>query len=196
MTRLSVFRILLAGILLTGTSYASTWKEDAAHSQVMFSVTHLVISEITGNFKDFDVTLTQGDTDFAGSTVEATIRTASVNTENEMRDRHLRSDDFFNAEKYPLITFKSTSFEKTGKDTYAIKGNLTIRDVTKPVVLEGKYLGKVTDARGNVKVGFKASTSINRLDYGVKWDKTIEAGGLVVSDKVDLTLHMEFQEQK
>jgi polyisoprenoid-binding protein YceI len=191
-----IFALLMAGLLLAGTTHATTWKQDAAHSQVKFSVTHLVISEVTGGFKDFDVTLTQGDADFAGSTVEATIKTASVNTENDTRDKHLRSDDFFNAEKFPLITFKSTAFEKTGKDTYAIKGDLTIRDVTKPVVLETKYLGQVTDPWGNLKVGFKATCSINRLEYGVRWNKGIETGGLVVSDKVDLTFLMELQKQK
>jgi polyisoprenoid-binding protein YceI len=196
MTSHSSLALLVASLLLAGTSQATTWKQDAAHSQVKFSVTHLVISEVTGSFKDFDVTLTQGATDFAGSTLEATIKTSSVNTENDARDKHLRSDDFFNAEKYPDITFKSTAFEKTGNDTYAIKGNLTIRDVTKPVVLEAKFLGQVTDPWGNLKVGFKATGSINRTDFGVKWNKALETGGLVVSDKVDLTFLMELQKQK
>ncbi len=193
-----MFAIAVAFALLgsVGSAQANVWKQDNAHSRVNFSVTHMVISEVTGGFKDFDVTLTEGKDDFSGSTLEATIKTASINTENEMRDKHLRSDDFLNAEKYPVISFKSTSFEKTGENTYKITGNLTLRDVTKPVVLEAKFLGQVADGRGNLKAGFKATTSINRFDYGVKWNKEIEAGGLIVSDKVDLTFLMELQKQK
>ena len=181
-----MFSIALAFALLgsIGSAQATVWKQDNAHSQVKFSVTHMVISEVTGGFKEFDVTL------------EATLKTASINTENEMRDKHLRSDDFLNAEKYPTISFKSTSFEKTGENTYKITGTLTIRDVTKPVVLDAKYLGQANDGNGNQKAGFKATGSISRFDYGVKWNKAIEAGGLIVSDKVELTFLMELQKQK
>ena len=106
-----MFSIALAFALLgsIGSAQATVWKQDNAHSQVKFAVTHMVISEVTGDFKNFDVTLTQGKDDFSGSTLEATLKTASINTENEMRDKHLRSDDFLNAEKYPTISFKSTS---------------------------------------------------------------------------------------
>ena len=193
-----MFSIALAFALLgsIGSAQATVWKQDNAHSQVKFAVTHMVISEVTGDFKNFDVTLTQGKDDFSGSTLEATLKTASINTENEMRDKHLRSDDFLNAEKYPTISFKSTSFEKTGENTYKITGTLTIRDVTKPVVLDAKYLGQANDGNGNQKAGFKATGSISRFDYGVKWNKAIEAGGLIVSDKVELTFLMELQKQK
>lgn len=193
-----IFPIALAFALLgsLGSAQTAIWKQDNAHSRVNFSVVHMVISEVTGGFKEFDVTLTQGKDDFTGSTLEATIKTASINTENEMRDKHLRSDDFLNAEKYPVISFKSTAFEKTGENAYKITGNLTLRDVTKPVVLDAKLLGQVVDGRGNQRAGFKATTSINRFDYGVKWNKTIEAGGLIASDKVDLTFLMELQKQK
>jgi len=175
-------RLLSAALGLTlvasGASAETTWKLDNAHSAVKFSVTHMVIAEVPGNFREFDVTFTQkGSTDFAGSSLAATIKTASINTDNEGRDKHLRSDDFFNAEKFPAITFKSTSFEKTGTDTYIIKGELTIRDVTKPVVLTGRYTGTVKDPWGNTKIGFKATTAINRFDYGLKWNKALEAGG-------------------
>jgi polyisoprenoid-binding protein YceI len=193
-----MFSIALAFALLgsIGSAQATVWKQDNAHSRVTFAVTHMVISEVTGDFKNFDVTLTQGKDDFSGSTLEATLKTASINTENEMRDKHLRSDDFLNAEKYPAITFKSTSFEKTGENTFKITGTLTIRDVAKPVVLDAKYLGQAADGFGNQKAGFKATGSINRFDYGVKWNKAIEAGGLIVSDKVELTFLMELQKQK
>ncbi len=168
------------------------WKTDLSHSQVKFSVTHLVIAEVTGKFNDFEVTLTQtGKDDFAGSSLEATITMASIDTDNETRDKHLRSDDFFNAETYPVMTFKSAKIEKTGEKTYKITGDLTIRDVTRTVVLDTRYMGEVKDPRGTMKSGFKATTSINRFDYGVKWDKKIEAGGLVVGETVDITLLME-----
>jgi polyisoprenoid-binding protein YceI len=192
-------RLLLAFALAmggTGAAAAETWKADPVHSQVQFSVTHMVVSEVQGRFNEFEVTLTQGGPDFAGSTVEATIKTATVNTENAMRDRHLRSDDFFNAEKFPLITFKSTKFEKTGDNTFAITGDLTIRDVTKPVVLATKFTGIVTDPYGVVRAGFKATTTIKRKEFGVKYNQALETGGLVVSDDVTITLLMELTKQK
>ncbi|MBK7256824.1 MAG: polyisoprenoid-binding protein [Ignavibacteriae bacterium] len=193
-TILAVLTLVLA---ISGAVAQTTWKLDNAHSAVKFSVTHMVIAEVPGNFREFDVTFTQkGTADFAGSSLSATIKTASINTDNEGRDKHLRSDDFFNADKFPAITFTSTSFEKTGTDTYVIKGDLTIRDVTKPVVLNARYTGTVKDPRGNTKIGFKATTAINRFDFGVKWNKAVEAGGLVVGETVDITLLMEFAQAK
>jgi polyisoprenoid-binding protein YceI len=191
--------VALAFGLLIGLSLASaqtTWKSDLSHSRVDFSVSHLVIAEVTGRFTQFDVTLQQGKEDFSDSKLEATIKTASINTDNETRDKHLKSDDFLNADKFPDITFKSTSFEKTGKDTYKITGDLTIRDVTKTVVLDAKYNGSVTDPWGNVKSAFKATTSVNRFDYGVKWNKAMETGGLVAGDTVNITLLVELGQKK
>jgi polyisoprenoid-binding protein YceI len=184
--------VAAAFLLIAGTLNAQTvLKADKAHSKVNFSVTHMLISEVTGTFKDFDVTVTKpSDADFSGSTVEATIKTASVSTDNDRRDDHLRSNDFFNADSFPQITFKSTSFEKTGDDTYKITGNLTIRDVTKQVVLDAKMLGSV-DAFGGKRYGFKATTTVNRFDYNVKWDRTLDAGGLIVSKEVNVTLLCE-----
>lgn len=187
---------VILGLAVSTAPAANIWTQDAAHSQIKFTVTHMVISEVIGGFKEFDVTLKQGKEDFSGSTFEVTVKTASINTENEARDKHLRSDDFFNAEKYPVITFTNTSFEKTGENKYKITGNLTIRDVTKPVVLDATYNGQITDPWGAQRAGFKATTSINRLDYGVKWNKAIEAGGVVVSDNVDLTILVELVLQK
>jgi polyisoprenoid-binding protein YceI len=180
----------------TGFTQTTTWTADKAHSRVMFTVTHMVVSEVTGRFTDFDVILRQPKDDFSDAKVTASIKTASINTDNQTRDNHLRSDDFFNAEKYPEIKFVSTAWEKTGPDTYRIKGDLTMRDVTKPVVLNAKFNGSITDGRGDTKAGFKASTVINRMDYGVKWSRAIEAGGLVVSENVDILLLLELQKQK
>ncbi len=181
------FAVIAPGVLNSQT----VWKNDKAHSQVRFSVTHMLVSEVTGSFKDFDVTVTQpSDKDFSGGAVDAVIKSTSISTDNEMRDNHLRSDDFFNVEKYPEIRFKSTKFEKTGEDTYAITGDLTIRDITKPVVLDAKMLGTV-EAFGGKHVGFKATTTVNRFDYNVKWDKTLDTGGLIVGKNVDITLLLE-----
>jgi len=185
--------------LLFGLSLSTAqtiWKSDLSHSRVDFSVSHLVIAEVTGRFTQFDVTLQQGKDDFSDAKLEATIKTASINTDNEGRDKHVRSDDFLNAEKFPEIKFQSTSFTNMGNNAYKIAGDLTIRDVTKPVVLETKYNGSVTDSRGNVKSAFKATTSINRFDYGVKWNKAIETGGLVAGDTINVTLLVELGIQK
>lgn len=192
--------VLAAAALLIAASGAFaeiTWKEDRSHSQIRFSVAHMVIAEVGGSFREFEVALVQkGGDDFAGSALTATIKTASITTDNEGRDKHLRSDDFFNADAYPTITFKSSSFEKTGADTYLIRGDLTIRDVTKAVTLNARYTGQAKDPRGNIKIGFKATTAINRFDYGVKWNKAIEAGGLVAGETIDITLLMELAQQK
>ncbi|HLX12694.1 MAG TPA: YceI family protein [Bacteroidota bacterium] len=174
----------------------TTWTADKAHSSVNFTVTHMVISEVNGLFKDFDATLTATKPDFSDAVITASIKTASINTDNDQRDTHLRSDDFLNAEKYPAMTFKSTKIEKTGDGTYAITGNLTIRDVTKPVVLDTKFTGQVVTPWGVTAAGFKATTTIDRTDFGAKWNKALEAGGLMVSKDVRITLLFEFDQQK
>ncbi len=182
-------------IAALSVSAQTTWIADKAHTQITFSVTHLLISEVTGRFSDFDVTFHDANEDFTDGTIGVTIRTASINTGIEKRDNHLKSDDFLGAEKFPNITFESTLIEKTGKDTYKITGDLTIRDVTKSVVLDAKHNGTVTDPWGVTKAGFKATTSINRFDFGVKWGAALEAGGLVAGETVVLTLLMEFNKQ-
>jgi polyisoprenoid-binding protein YceI len=174
----------------------SVWKADKAHSAVNFTVTHLLISEVTGRFTDFDVSLTQANDDFSGSTVDAKIKMTSINTDNEFRDKDLRSGNFFTADSFPAMTFKSSSFEKTGEGKYKITGMLTIRNVTKQVVMDAKLNGPITDPWGNTKVAFKATTSIDRFDYGLMWDKKLDSGGLVVSKEVDIVLAMEFAKQK
>ena len=188
---------LTAAILFTvigGVVAQTIWKADKAHSKIDFSVTHMVIAEVDGRFTDFDATLTGSKDDFSDAKITATIKTASITTDNDFRDKHLRSDDFFNADKYPEIKFKSTSIEKTGENTYKITGDLTIRDTTKTVVLDTKYNGQIV-GMGATKRAFKATTTINRVDYGVHWDKTIESGGLVVGKNVDITLLLEFNKQ-
>ncbi len=191
------FAILFFALLIAaGSLTAQTiWKSDKAHSRVEFTVTHMLVSEVTGRFTDFEATLEQGTEDFSGSKVQATIKVPSVTTDNEYRDKHLRSDDFFNADSFPTMTFKSTKFEKTGKDTYLIGGNLTMRDVTKPITLVAILKGRYNDSKGTSKIGFKATTTIDRFEFGTKWNKALETGGLIVSKDVDIKLLFEFNKE-
>lgn len=191
----SLLALAVALAFAAGSSPAeTTWSLDRAHSSVKFAVTHLVIAEVGGRFTDFDVTLTQPNpSNFAGASVTADIKTASINTDNADRDKHLRSNDFLNAEKWPSMVFKGTKFEQTGKDAYKIHGTLTIRDITKPVVLDARFTGSTKDPMGNVKAGFKATTTIDRFAFDVKWDKATEDGGLVVSKDIAITLLLEMK---
>jgi len=183
---LAIVAIFAGGLF----SQNQKWGVDKSHSTVGFTVSHLVIAEVDGKFSDFDVNM---ETNSKGDlvTVNALIKTSSVNTDNKDRDAHLRNDDFFNSEKYPDMKFVSTKIKKEGKNSYKITGNLTIRDVTKTVVLNAKYNGQVKDPWGNTKSGWTANTKINRFDYNLKWDKAIETGGLVVGKEVTINLKIE-----
>ncbi len=187
-----LFSSLVLLVLLTVSGFAQGWKLDKSHSAVQFSVRHMVISDVPGNFKDYDITFTASKDDFSDAKVEATLKVASINTDNEKRDGHLKSDDFFNAEKYPTITFKSAEFKKVGDNNYAIIGDLTIRDVTKKVTFDAVYNGSVKTPWGNTASAWKATTVINRFDYNLKWNKAIETGGLVAGQDVTITLNLEF----
>ena len=171
-------------------SAQSEWKLDKAHSSITFSVKHMVISEVTGSFKDYTINLKSGKDDFSDAEVQSTIKVGSLSTDNTMRDGHLKSDDFFNAEKFPEINFKSTSFEKLSDNKYKITGDLTIRDVTKNVTFDAVLNGTLKTDRG-VLSAWKATTTINRFDYNLKWSKTLETGGLMVGQDVIITLNLE-----
>ena len=180
-------------ILGTGSLMAqnSVWTLDKAHSSIGFSVRHMVISEVTGNFKDFDISFTSSKDDYSDAAVDVSIKVASVNTDNERRDGHLKTDDFFNAEKFPQIKFKSTLFEKVGENKYNIAGDLTIRDVTKKVMFDATYNGTIKAPWGATVSSWKATLAVNRFDYGLKWNKRIETGGLIAGDTVNITLNLE-----
>jgi polyisoprenoid-binding protein YceI len=186
---------LLSFLLAVNVFAQTTWTLDKAHSGVRFTITHMMISEVEGKFTKFDGTLVSSKPDFTDAQITFTIDVSSINTDNEMRDNHLKSDDFFNAEKYPQMTFKSTSIKKISDKKYALDGDLTIRDVTKRVTFDVTYGGTVKDGQGNTKSGFKATTTINRLDYHLNWSKTVEAGAVVGSD-VGITVAGEFAQQK
>lgn len=171
---------------------AGKWVIDKAHSNVKFTVTHLVVSEIEGNFKLFDGSMENTKPDFSDAKINFTVDVNSVNTNNDNRDKHLKSDDFFNAEKFPAMKFESTSFTPAGGNKYKLTGNLTIRDVTKSVVFDITYGGSI-NAMGGARLGFKGKTTINRFDYNLKWDKATETGGLVVSKEVEIAVNVEMK---
>jgi len=192
---MKTLKIVVALLLLTVTftNAQSSWVFDASHSNVSFSVTHLVISEVEGNFKSFEGTVTSTKEDFAGSSVEFSVDINSIDTDNADRDNHLKADDFFNAEKFPKMTFKSKSLTKLNGKKYKLVGDLTIRDITKEVELDLKYNGTVKDPWGNTKAGFKISGTINRFDFGLKFNKLMEAGGMVVGDDVEISINAELK---
>lgn len=190
------FIVLVAVLLLSALSTASAqWTLDKSHTGVTFSVKHMVISDVTGSFKDFDIALTSSKDDFSDAVVEATIKVASINTDNARRDSHLQSDDFFNAEKFPAIKFKSTSFAKVGDNKYTITGDLTIRDVTKSVTFDATLGGTLKAPWGVTIAAWKATAIINRFDFNLKWNKALEAGSLIVGQDVTITLNMEFNKK-
>ena len=174
---------------------ASKWAIDKAHSNVKFTVTHMVVSEVDGSFKVYDGTIEHTKPDFSDAKVNFTVDVNSIDTDNENRDKHLKSDDFFNAEKFPTMKFESTSMKPLGGNKYQLNGNLTIRDVTKPVTFDVTYGGRLDSQRG-AKTGFKAKTTINRFDYNLKWDRATEAGSLVVAKDVEVTINTEWNEVK
>jgi len=187
--------LVIALTLAAGTSAQSTWSVDIVHSSVTFNVTHLSISEVEGTFKVYSGTIQSSTNDFADAAIEFSIDVNSINTDNGMRDKHLKSDDFFNAEKYPQMSFKSTAWKKIEGKNYLLEGELTIRDVTKPVKFNVVYGGTVKDGRGNMKAGFKATAVINRFDYKLKWNAVTEAGGVTVGKDVTVTLNLQFAQK-
>jgi len=169
---------------------AGTWNLDASHSEVGFSVRHAGISKVRGSFTEFDATLNIAET-IAESSVEATIQIASVNTKDANRDGHLKSADFFDAEQFPTMTFKSTGIKGDADDLVVI-GDLTIRGVTKEVELAAELGGQAVDAFGATRAGFFASTTISRKEFGITWNAALEAGGVLVSDKVKIEIDASF----
>jgi polyisoprenoid-binding protein YceI len=188
--------IILFLISIISINAQTKWTVDKAHSKVQFTVTHLVISEVTGEFKSFDVTVESSKDDFTDAKIDFSADVNSISTDNEARDKHLKSDDFFNAEKYPKLTFKGKSFTKVGDKNYKLVGDLTIRDVTKEVTLDVVYNGSIKDPYGNTKAGFKITGEINRFDFNLKWNALIEAGGAVVSKTVKMIVNLELQKSK
>lgn len=167
-----------------------TWAIDSAHSNVEFSVKHMMISTVKGQFSELEGTINLDADRPENSSVNARIDTSSITTFNQQRDEHLRTNDFFNAEQWPDITFQSSKVERVSDERSKVYGDLTIRDVTQPVVLDTEFEGQILDAFGKQRSAFTATTEINRKDFGINWNSAIEAGGVVVGDKVKITLHI------
>ncbi len=189
-------KIVLMIFLFAGINFAQTnWSLDKSHSKIGFSVTHLVIAEVEGQFNNFDVKVVSKNDNFEDAQIDFSADVNSINTDNEKRDQHLKSDDFFNAEKFPKMTFVGKSFKKVNEKNYKLVGDLTIRDITKSVTLDVKYNGTVKDPWGNTKAGFKVTSEINRFDYGLKWNAALETGSLVASEDVTLLINLELNKQ-
>jgi polyisoprenoid-binding protein YceI len=167
------------------------WEFDLVHSSIGFWVRHMMVTKVHGRFAKWNGKLEFDEQAPAASRVELQIEAASIDTQEPQRDGHLRSADFLDAEKFPSLTFKSTSVEPAGEGNFRVKGDLTIRGTRRPVVLEVEYGGRVQDPAGGQRVGFSARTSLSRKDFGLNWNQALEAGGVLVGDKVEVLLEVE-----
>jgi polyisoprenoid-binding protein YceI len=183
--------IALALMLTAGMTRAATWSFDKAHSSVGFSVRHMVISRTTGKFNDFEGVLEFDGENIASGKVELTVRMASIDTDDEKRDGHLKTGDFFDVEKYPTMTFKSTKISNVKGSSFQLIGTLTIKDVSKEVTFDCEFNGTLNDPWGNTRAGFYAETEINRQDFNVSFSQTLDSGGLIVGDNVTIKLEIE-----
>jgi polyisoprenoid-binding protein YceI len=176
-------------------SATTKWIIDPTHSEVQFKVKHLVISTVTGAFKKFEGTAETDGDNFENAQVSFSIDTDSIDTNQEQRDAHLKSPDFFDSAQYPQIKFESSSFNHKGGDDYVLEGQLTIKDVTKQVKLDVEFGGAATDGYGNQKVGFEISGKVNRKEFNLTWSAVTEAGSIVVADDVKLIINVQFVKQ-
>lgn len=172
----------------------TNWALDPTHSELQFKVKHLMITTVTGSLKVLNASLTSESDDFENARVKFEAEAGSIDTGNTDRDNHLKSGDFFDADQFPKITFESTSFTKEADD-YTVAGNLTIKDVTKPVKLAVEFGGIATDPWGNTKAGFTISGKINRTDFGLTWNAALETGGVMVSEEVKIAGELQFVKQ-
>lgn len=186
--------IALTGVATAAQAAPQTYDIDPVHSQVGFTVRHF-FSRVPGHFKQFSGLILADEKDPAASSVEVTIQTASIFTDNEQRDAHLRGTDFFAADSFPTITFRSTKITPAGGDRYRVAGDLTMRGVTRPVVLDMEFLGRGVVSLGGksmgTKAGFDATTTIDRKDFGINFNRTLDQGGLMLGDEVAIGIHIE-----
>ena len=191
---MKLIRSILLTALVATPLFAQTATEtftlDKAHSNATFRIRHLM-SNVNGSFNELDAAVNIDRANPAGSSVEFTIQAASIDTGNTNRDDHLRSPDFFEVAKYPTITFKSSAVKATGKNTYDVTGDLTMHGVTKKVTLPVEFLGFMKDARGNERAGFAISTTVNRKDYGIVWNRALDEGAVLLGDDVKVTIDLE-----
>lgn len=175
---------------MTTAPVGTTWTIDPVHSMPEFSVKYMVISTVKARFTKVDGTLDLDEANPLRSSVRATIDVTTLNTGDAQRDAHLRSPDFFDVERFPTIAFQSTNVERVDDENWKVTGDLTIRDVTRPVTLAVEYEGQIKDAYGKQRGAFTAATAFDRKDFGLNWNRALEAGGFIVSNNVKVTLHI------
>ena len=191
MLRFATVSVVVLALGMPLSARGATWEIDPGHTSVQFSVRHLMVSNVRGEFGKVSGVVKVDDSDVTKSTIEATIDVASINTRNAKRDEHLRSPDFFDAAKYPTITFKSTKAEKTASG-WKVTGDLTMHGVTKPVVLDVEGpTPEIKDPWGNSRAGAQATAKIDRQDFGISWNKALDAGGVTVGNEVSITIDVE-----
>ena len=171
------------------------WEVDSAHSSIDFSVRHMMISRVRGTFHDFEATVEADPNDLTTADIQVSVDVASIDTRNEDRDNHLKSADFFEVEKYPKMTFQSTNIVKKGGSEYDLTGDLTLHGVTKPVTFSATFEGVAKDPWGNEVAGLSAKGKIKRSDFGLTWNNTLETGGVLVGDEVDISLEIEAKKE-
>ncbi|MBV6654998.1 MAG: YceI family protein [Mameliella sp.] len=179
----------------TANQTKTKWAIDTDHSEIHFKVKHMMVSTVTGAFNEFEGSVEAENDDFSGADIAFSANISSIDTKNSQRDEHLKSDDFFNAEAFPVMSFKSKSFTKKDEESYVLIGELTIRDNTHEVTLDTVYNGTAVDPYGQTKAGFEITGKINRKTFGLKWGAVTEAGGVVVSDQVKLDLNIQLVKQ-
>ena len=165
---------------------------DPSHSKIQFKVKHLMISNVLGSFKEFEGKASMVENDFSTAIINVSINAASIDTEAADRDAHLKSPDFFDVENYPKIEFEGKSLTRKNEDNFELKGNLTIKGITKPISLSVEYGGHMTDPWGNKKAGYSVTGEINRKDWGMGWNAALEAGGVLVGEKIKIMCDVEF----
>ncbi len=183
---------------MTTTSVApgtAVWSIDPSHSNVEFSVRHLMIATVKGRFADVEGTVTIDEQEPSRSSVDVRIKAASIDTRSEQRDTHLKSADFFDAEKFPLITFKSRKVAQQGDGEFAVTGDLTMHGVTKPVTLKATEEGRARDPWGNDRIAFSATAKLDRKEFGLQWNVALETGGVMVGDDIKINLDVELVRQ-
>jgi polyisoprenoid-binding protein YceI len=179
---------------MKGIMENTNWVLDPAHSVLQFNIKHLMIATLRGTFNEIEGTV-EAEDNFENAKFSFTANVDSVDTNDEKRDAHLKSTDFFETQKYPKLSFTSTKFTKIGEDTFELTGNLTIKNITKPIVLTAEFGGTMIDPWGNLKAGFELKGMINRKDYGLTWNAQIEAGGTMVSEEVALIANIELMKK-
>jgi polyisoprenoid-binding protein YceI len=191
-----VLALLIIFISISAEAQTTKWNFDENHTRIGFSVVHMMISEVDGNFKKFEGEVLSNKDDFSDAKINFKIDVSSINTDNEKRDNHLRSADFFDVPNYPSITFVGEKLKKTGKNKYKLTGNFTMRGVTKKITLDVAHSGIIKDPSGIMRAGFKITGTIKRSEYGVKYNSVLDAGGVMIGENVDITCNVELVKGK